>query len=96
MAPKYRYSWVAGGRSITPGAMARATTSSEMYDSTSVRNCPPYSARAVAESRPQARGPRACGGGGLVCLATFVLFYLMTGFTLSWGTTALGYSRTDF
>ena len=28
-------------------------------------------------------------------LATFVLFYLMTVFALSWGTTALGYSRAD-
>lgn len=34
--------------------------------------------------------------GVLVCLATFVLFYLMTVFTLSWGTTALGYPRTKF
>ena len=29
-------------------------------------------------------------------LATFVLFYLMTVFALSWGTTALGYSREQF
>ena len=28
--------------------------------------------------------------------ATFVVFYLMTVFSLSWGTTALGYSRQDF
>ena len=34
--------------------------------------------------------------GTLVSLATFVLFYLMTVFTLSWGTTALGYSRGEF
>ena len=34
--------------------------------------------------------------GVLVCLATFVLFYLMTVFALSWGTTALKYSRSDF
>jgi MFS family permease len=34
--------------------------------------------------------------GTLVCLATFVLFYLMTVFALSWGTTALGYSREKF
>ena len=32
----------------------------------------------------------------LVCFATFVLFYLMTVFALSWGTTALGYSREQF
>ena len=34
--------------------------------------------------------------GTLVSLATFVLFYLMTVFALSWGTTALGYSREKF
>ncbi len=34
--------------------------------------------------------------GVLVCLATFVLFYLMTVFALSWGTTALGYPREKF
>ena len=31
--------------------------------------------------------------GILASLATFVLFYLMTVFALSWGTTALGYTR---
>src|SRR6266699_5045197 len=34
--------------------------------------------------------------GILVCLATFVLFYLMTVFALAWGTGALGYSRGKF
>ena len=34
--------------------------------------------------------------GILSALATFVLFYLMTVFTLSWGTSALGYERDDF
>ena len=34
--------------------------------------------------------------GTLVAIATFVLFYLMTVFTLSWGTSALGYSRGKF
>jgi len=34
--------------------------------------------------------------GILVSLATFVLFYLMTVFALSWGTTALGYTRETF
>jgi metabolite-proton symporter len=34
--------------------------------------------------------------GILVCLATFVLFYLMTVFALSWGTTALHYNRASF
>ena len=39
---------------------------------------------------------RALLAGILVCLATFVLFYLMIVFTLSWGTTALHYSRGTF
>ena len=39
---------------------------------------------------------RALFAGILVCLATFVLFYLMTVFALSWGTTALHYSRGNF
>jgi metabolite-proton symporter len=34
--------------------------------------------------------------GIAICLATFVLFYLMTVFALSWGTTALGYTRGTF
>jgi MFS family permease len=34
--------------------------------------------------------------GILLCLSTFVLFYLTTVFALSWGTTALGYSREMF
>jgi metabolite-proton symporter len=40
--------------------------------------------------------PRTVLVGTLVALATFVLFYLMTVFALSWGTTALGYSRQKF
>jgi MFS family permease len=32
----------------------------------------------------------------VISLATFVLFYLMTVFALSWGTAALGYSREKF
>ncbi len=34
--------------------------------------------------------------GILISLATFVCFYLMIVFSLSWGTTALGYSRATF
>lgn len=39
---------------------------------------------------------RAFFAGVLVCLATFVIFYLMTVFSLSWATTSLGYTRSDF
>jgi len=34
--------------------------------------------------------------GTLMSLATFVLFYLMTVFTLAWGTSVLGYDRQTF
>jgi metabolite-proton symporter len=39
---------------------------------------------------------RALVLGTLAALATFVVFYLMTVFALSWGTSALGYSRQAF
>jgi MFS family permease len=37
--------------------------------------------------------PRALVLGVLVAISAFVIFYLMTVFALSWGTSALGYSR---
>jgi len=40
--------------------------------------------------------PRSLLLGTFAATATFVTFYLMTVFSLSWGTTALGYSRTEF
>ena len=40
--------------------------------------------------------PRALLVGTLLTLATFVLFYLMTVFSLSWGTAELGYTRERF
>ncbi|MFT4045632.1 MAG: MFS transporter [Solimonas sp.] len=40
--------------------------------------------------------PQALVLGTLIAVATFVLFYLMTVFALSWGTTALGYPRQQF
>jgi len=40
--------------------------------------------------------PRTLVLGTLSATATFVVFYLMTVFSLSWGTSALGYSRAEF
>ena len=40
--------------------------------------------------------PRQLVLGVMISLATFVLFYLMTVFALSWGTSALGYNRQQF
>jgi metabolite-proton symporter len=42
------------------------------------------------------RHSKALVAGILVCLSTFVIFYLLTVFALSWGTTALGYGRSEF
>jgi metabolite-proton symporter len=42
------------------------------------------------------RHPIALGLGILMSLATFVLFYLMTVFALTWGTSALGFTRQEF
>jgi metabolite-proton symporter len=40
--------------------------------------------------------PRDLILGSFAATTTFVLFYLMTVFTLSWGTSQLGYTRTEF
>ena len=50
-------------------------------------------AREGADAGRVPRPPGTLVLGTLMSLATFVLFYLMTVFALSWGTTALGYSR---
>ena len=42
------------------------------------------------------RNLREVVAGTAVCLATFTLFYLLTVFALSWGTTALHYTRQQF
>jgi metabolite-proton symporter len=43
-----------------------------------------------------ARHTRAVVLGTFAAVATFVLFYLMTVFSLSWATSALGYTRREF
>lgn len=40
--------------------------------------------------------PRELAIGALVSLSAFVVFYVITVFALTWGTTALGYSRSQF
>jgi MFS family permease len=56
--------------------------------------------RGEKENMPAAvvfsRHSRTLVAGILLCLATFVLFYLMIVFALSWGTTALGFGREKF
>ena len=52
-------------------------------------------AREGADARRLPRSPGTLVLGTLASIETFVLFYLMTVFTLSWGTTALGYTRNS-
>lgn len=61
--------------------------------------------QAVLDCRARVRLPirevlvhewRGVVAGTLLALATFVLFYLMTVFALSWGTSQLGYTREQF
>lgn len=61
--------------------------------------------RKVIEKKQQLRFPlgkvftqyiKALTLGTLISVLIFLAFYLMTVFTLSWGTTALQYSRSDF
>jgi metabolite-proton symporter len=64
----------------------------------------PVFAAALKEHKPEGvpmatvvvRYWRETAAGVLVCLATFVLFYLMTVFALSWGTGPLHYNRGAF
>lgn len=74
-----------------------------LYVRSTIRETPVFQ-KALAEREPEKLPvltvfcdyPRPLIAGILVCLATFVLFYLMTVFALSWGTSALGYSRGKF
>ena len=74
-----------------------------LYVRLSITETPVFQAaakRAVRPSVPMFTVLRhhlvAVVAGVLVCLATFTLFYLMTVFALSWGTTALHYNRGTF
>jgi len=75
-----------------------------LYVRLTITETPVFQA-ALARGERRARAPvavvfrrhgRTVVVGVLASLATFVLFYLMTVFALSWGTTALGYSRNQF
>jgi metabolite-proton symporter len=61
--------------------------------------------REALERREQVKVPmvevfrthaKSVAAGTMICIATFVLFYLMTVFALSWGTGPLGFGREKF
>ena len=74
-----------------------------LYVRLSITETPVFAA-ALKEHKPEgvpmlavaARYWRTVALGSVVCLATFVLFYLMVVFALSWGTQALHYNKSEF
>jgi metabolite-proton symporter len=74
-----------------------------LYVRLSITETPVFQAAAKQAERPNVPmltvfrlHRREVAAGVFVCLATFTLFYLMTVFALSWGTTALHYNRGTF
>src|SRR5580692_8094973 len=74
-----------------------------LYVRLSITETPVFQAAARRAARPSvpmfsvlSHHLLAVVAGVFVCLATFTLFYLMTVFALSWGTTALHYDRGTF
>jgi len=70
----------------------------ELYRQKSTLETPAARERSLRQALDTARAQssRSLECRILASLATFVLFYLMTVFALSWGTTALKYSRATF
>ena len=90
----WRMPFLASAALVVVGLYVRLTiTETPVFQASAAR-------RDAMDRVPIALVIRRYGGkliaGVLASLATFVLFYLMTVFALSWGTTALGYSRNEF
>jgi metabolite-proton symporter len=74
-----------------------------LYVRLAITETPVFQQAAMREARAKVpmldviqEHPRTLVLGTLASIATFVLFYLMTVFALSWGTSVLGYSRNTF
>jgi metabolite-proton symporter len=89
----WRLPFLASAVLVLLGLYVRLTITETPVFQASVRRAEQVGVPMLAVLR---RHTRALVAGILVCLATFVLFYLMTVFALSWGTTALHYSRGSF
>ena len=96
---------------MTSSALARkGTRQPQLKNSSSLSTSPrsrkvPPDFQKVLERNERVKVPavavfaqhgRALVLGTLIALATFVVFYLMTVFALSWGTAKLGFSRQQF
>ena len=74
-----------------------------LYIRLAITETPVFQQAAMREARAKVpmlavirEHPRTLVFGTLASIETFVLFYLMTVFALSWGTSVLGYSRNTF
>jgi metabolite-proton symporter len=89
----WRLPFLASAALVLLGLYVRLTITETPVFQASLQHSKPAGIPIFTVLRHHAREVMA---GILVCLATFVLFYLMTVFALSWGTTALHYDRGAF
>jgi metabolite-proton symporter len=89
----WRLPFLASALLVLLGLYVRLTLSETPVFAESIRRAEPVKLPLLDVFR---RNPRELFAGILVCLATFVLFYLMIVFALSWGTKALHYSNSRF
>ena len=89
----WRLPFLASALLVLLGLYVRLTLTETPVFAESLRRAEPVRLPLVDVFR---RNPRELFAGILVCLATFVLFYLMVVFALSWGTKALHYSNSRF
>ncbi len=89
----WRLPFLASALLILLGLYVRLTLTETPVFAESMRRDEPVKLPLVDVFR---RYPRELFAGILVCLAMFVLFYLMIVFALSWGTKALHYSNSRF
>lgn len=89
----WRLPFLASAVLVLLGLYVRLTLTETPVFSESLRRAEPVQLPLLDVFR---RNPRELFAGILVCLATFVLFYLMIVFALSWGTKQLHYSNSRF
>ena len=89
----WRIPFVASAALVLVGLYVRLALTETPVFTASLRDRAPVRVPMVVVFRDH---PGTLVAGTLVALATFVIFYLMTVFTLAWGTTALGFSRDQF
>jgi metabolite-proton symporter len=89
----WRLPFLASAVLVLLGLYVRLTITETPVFQASIKRSAPVGVPVITVLR---RHMRPLVAGILVCLATFVLFYLMTVFALSWGTTALHYGRGTF